>query len=347
MTRDTEQRKRDHLQLAQNSALNFDISAGFERWRFIHNALPELDLQAVDTSTRFLGKPLSFPLIISSMSGGLVEGFTLNATLAQAAEAVGCALGLGSIRAALEDTTRRDSFLIAREKAPTTVILANLGIAQALDTSFLDPVARFCEALGADGLIIHLNAMQEAFQPEGEPNFTGALAAIKFWVDAFPLPIIIKEVGQGLSPRVIARLEDIGVRYLDVAGAGGSNWINIERERIPRDQVILHATALEFANWGEPTAEVLENLASGAVIVASGGLRSPMDMAKALALGANLVGVAGPFLKAGLSGNPHILIDQLRIWQNTLKMVMFGTGCQSLENLIGNRSLLMKQDRRV
>ena len=342
MTRDIEQRKRDHLRLAQDDTLKFSISAGFDEWRFIHNALPELDLKEIDTSTTFLGKALQFPLLISSMSGGVKESFAFNASLGEAAEKTGCALGLGSIRAAIEDDSQRDSFMIAREHAPSAVILANLGIAQIIHSKVMDKVAAFCSDLQADGLIIHLNPLQEAFQPEGDTNFRGALNAIKTWVAEFPLPLIVKEVGQGLSVDVIHRLEAAGVQNIDIAGAGGSNWISIERERLPEERVILKRTASEFANWGEKTAKTLEKVESNITLIASGGLTNPMDLPKALALGANLGGIAGPLLKPALDGKVENLIDTLLVWKETLKMVMFGTGISHIKDLVGNRKILEK-----
>ncbi len=344
MTRDIEQRKRDHLNLAQEKALNFTISAGFDRWRFIHNALPEINLTEIDTGIVFLEKKLQFPLLISSMSGGVEESFNLNANLAAAAESVGCALGLGSIRAALENEAARDSFLVAREKAPTAVIMANLGIAQIMGSQSIDSVAAFCTDLDADALIIHLNPLQEAFQSGGDTHFKGALNAIKTWVHEFPLPIIVKEVGQGLSLEVVAKLKGAGVAIVDIGGAGGSNWISIERERLSKDQGVLKQSAHEFANWGEPTAEVLENLETDQFVIASGGLKQPLDLAKAIALGANMGGIAGPLLKHAMTADVSRIIDQLLVWQKTLELAMFGVCVSKIKELIGNRPLLRKID---
>lgn len=342
MTRDIKQRKHDHLKLAQDDALKFSKSAGFERWDIIHNALPEINLSEIDTRLSFLGKHLNFPFIISSMSGGAAESFDFNANLAEAAEQVGCALGLGSIRAALENESARASFLIAREKAPSAVILANLGIAQIISANSMDQTAAFCDEIKADGLIIHLNSLQEAFQPEGEPHFKGALGAIQLWVSEFNLPIIVKEVGQGLSGDVIHKLEDVGVRYVDIAGAGGSNWISIERERLDDNQKVLRQVAHEFANWGEPTAAVLENLDTDLMVIASGGLKNPLDLPKALALGANLGGLAGPLLKLALQDDVSQLVEYLQVWHKTLEMAMFGTGVSTISELTGNRKLLQR-----
>ncbi len=344
MTRDIEQRKRDHLNLAQEKALNFSISAGFDRWRFIHNALPEINLDEIDTRTTFLGKELQFPLLISSMSGGVEESFNLNANLAIAAESVGCALGLGSIRAALENEKVCDSFLVAREKAPTAVIMANLGIAQIVGSQSIDRVATFCSDLEANALIIHLNPLQEAFQTGGDTHFKGALRAIETWVKDFPLPIVVKEVGQGLSVEVILKLKDVGVEMIDIAGAGGSNWISIEGERLYDDQGVLKQSAHEFANWGEPTADVLENLETDQYVIASGGLKRPLDLAKAIALGANMGGIAGALLPHATTGDGSKIIEHLLVWKKTLEMAMFGVGACTIDELFGNRRILRKID---
>jgi isopentenyl-diphosphate delta-isomerase len=342
LTRDIEQRKRDHLDLAQQKALNFSSSAGFDRWRFVHNALPEINLDEVDTRIPFLGKELQFPLLISSMSGGVEESYNLNSKLALAAESVGCALGLGSIRAALENEKVRDSFLVARDRAPDAVILANIGVAQIMGSQSIDMVATFCRDLKADALIIHLNPLQEAFQIGGDIRFKGALNAIETWVQEFPLPIIVKEVGQGLSLEVIKKLKGVGVEMVDIAGAGGSNWISIEGARLADDQSVLKQAAIEFADWGEPTAEVLEDLETDQFVIASGGLKHPLDLAKAIALGANMGGIAGAVLRTALSNDGSRIIEQLLVWKKTLEITMFGVGACTIDELIGNRSLLHK-----
>ncbi|MCF7808430.1 MAG: type 2 isopentenyl-diphosphate Delta-isomerase [Candidatus Marinimicrobia bacterium] len=340
MTKDISQRKKDHLKLAQDDSLGFNISAGFENWRFIHNALPELDLKDVDTSTTFLNKTLRFPLLISSMTGGTDEARSFNSLLAEAAEHMGCALGLGSIRPALEDDSTRSSFLIAREMAPDAIILANLGIGQVISGQYLLNTINFCEDLQADGLIIHLNPLQEAFQLNGDTDFSGGLKAIETWVQNFPLPIIVKEVGQGLSPQVIDRLADIGVQYVDIAGAGGSNWISIEGARLPDGQLLMKHTAKAFEDWGLPTVDVLENLDTDLFVIASGGLKRPLDLAKALALGAQLGGIAGAVLKPAGAGDLHGTLTLLETWQQTLKIAMFGTGIKNISELVGNRTIL-------
>jgi len=344
LTKDIEQRKRDHLDLAQDPALNFSTTAGFDRWRFIHNALPEIDLERVDTSIEFLGKNLEFPMLLSSMSGGVAESMSFNATLASAAERVGCAMGLGSIRAALLKPQVRDSFLVAREHAPSIPILANLGIAQTLGEFSVDRVAALCEDIGADALTLHLNPLQEAFQSGGDTHFKGALEAIQYWVQNFPKPILIKEVGQGLSTEVISRLRDAGVEYIDVAGAGGSNWISIEGERLTPEEAVLKRTAIEFSEWGIPTADILEVLTTDQFVIASGGLKHPLDLAKAICLGAQMGAVAGAILDPAIAGDTERLVEDLRVWQKTLEIAMFGVGARDLSEFTGNRKLLHKID---
>jgi len=213
-----------------------------------------------------------------------------------------------------------------------------------MDSQSMDRVATFCGDLQANALIIHLNSLQEAFQPEGDTQFKGALNAIKTWVREFPLPLIVKEVGQGLSIEVIQKLQEAGIKIIDIAGAGGSNWISIERERLSEDQSILKQTAHEFANWGEPTAEVLETLGTDMCVIASGGLKRPLDLPKALALGANMGGIAGALLKQAMATDTGQLIEQLLVWKKTLKMAMFGVGVSMIDELIGNRHLLHKID---
>ena len=345
MIRDIKQRKHDHLKLAQDEALKFQVSAGFDRWRFIHNALPEMNLDEVDPSTVFLGKPLQFPFLISSMSGGLEQGATLNATLAAAAEAAGCALAVGSIRPALEDPAARESFLVARQKAPTTVVLANIGLVQVTVEQTRQQVFRLVEELQADGLIIHLNSLQEAFQAEGEPYFKTGLETLSRCLQESPVPIIVKEVGQGLSPDTVRRLEAIGIQTIDIAGAGGTNWISIEAQRLGAERETLRSVAREFADWGEPTADLLEALETQATLIASGGLTRPLDFAKALALGADLGAAASPLLKPGLAGDLAGVSKLLQVWRRTLEMVMFGTGVKTLPEFIGNTKLLTRRNQ--
>ncbi len=335
-----EQRKRDHLILASGAASQFKRSAGFDHWRFVHDALPDLNLEEVDTHTRFLGKMLEFPFLISSISGGVEEASLLNRTLAKAAQATGCAMGLGSIRPVLEHPELGGSFLVAREHAPDAVLLANLGLAQIVHGVALDLVAERCRLLGVDGLIIHLNPLQEAVQPEGEPQFANGSEAIRRWVRDFPLPIVVKEVGLGLSPSVVKRLRHLGVKWIDLAGAGGTNWIRIEASRLGSD-LLARRVADEFIEWGEPTAQTLAQLPADIPgIIASGGIHRPLDFAKAIALGASLGAAAHPLLEPAMEGAVDRVIEELRIWQETLRISMFGTGAGSLDEFRGHRDLL-------
>jgi len=322
-------------------ASQYKGSAGFERWSFIPNALPGLNLDEVDTSTRFLGKDLAFPFLISSMSGGVAEATRLNCELARAAQQSSCALGLGSIRPVLEDSSRIGSFSIARESAPDAVILANLGLAQLTKGIDREQVSSVCAEMGVDGLVIHLNSMQEAIQPEGEPLFRDGLEHLARWNREFTLPIIVKEVGQGMSPAVVMDLRKIGIEWIDVAGSGGTNWINIEAQRIDEADVVSKAVAAEFHDWGLPTAEILAELDPELEgIIASGGLQRPVDLVKAIALGASLAAVAGPVLRSAMSGGADLVQQELKVWQQTLKTAMFGLGQADIKSLRGNRALL-------
>ena len=340
MTEAIDQRKRDHLKLARDPGNQFNQSAGFENWRLRHNALPEISLDEVDTCISFLGKQLQFPFIISSMSGGVAEATELNRNLAEAARETGCALGLGSIRPVLENPQRAESFRIARKTAPEAVILANLGLAQLIAGMDMETVAKCCRELGVDGLIIHVNPMQEAIQPEGEANFKRGLPVIHDWVKAFPLPILVKEVGHGLSPDVVFRLREAGVDWIDVAGAGGTSWTRIETQRLPANSVERRVAA-EFGEWGEPTAAILASLPPDMPhLIASGGLKRPMDLALAIALGASMGASARSMLTLAQEGSATALIDELSVWQQTLRLAMFGTGQRNLVNFRGNRDLL-------
>lgn len=336
-----ESRKRDHLKLARSAESQFTFDSGFQRWHLIPNALPELDLSEVDTSTTFLGKRLSFPFLISSMSGGVDEAYKLNRDLASAAQTMGCALGLGSIRPALENPDLLQSFSVAREHAPDAVILGNLGLAQLTQEISLDAVAELCKKLGVDALIIHLNAMQEAIQPEGEPFFRGGLKQLGHWLENFPLPLVVKEVGQGISPERVLDLKALGFEWIDVAGAGGTNWISIEGLRLGQPESLERRIAAEFQNFGSPTAEILIELDPKLTgIIVSGGLRSPMDMVKSLAMGASIAASAAGMLEKAMDGGHRAVIDELTFWQQTLKIAMFGMGQRDIPSLRGNRKLL-------
>ncbi len=314
---------------------------GFDAFRLAHRALPELDLAEVDTSTSFLGKRLSFPLLISPMTGGHGERLVLlNRRLAAAAEAEGVAMGVGSQRVMFTHPASRASFDL-REAAPHALLFANLGAVQ-LNYGFGAEQARAAvDVLRADALCLHLNPLQEVIQPEGNTNFSGLAARIGGTAAQLDVPVIVKEVGSGLSAADAERLLEQGIRHVDVAGAGGTSWSRIEQRRAEQAG-IKGRTGYVFQDWGWPTPLALQALAplrGRLTLIASGGLRSGVDMAKAMVLGASLCGLAAPFLHAALESDRAVedLIRQLR---NEFRAAMFLTGTRRAEDLVGRAELL-------
>ncbi len=293
-----EQRKADHIRINLEQDVGSSLTTGLERYRFIHQAVPELDLAAVDTSTSLLGKRLRAPLLISSMTGGTPRAGEINRRLAEAAEAHGVAMGLGSQRAAIQRPELAETFRV-RDIAPDILLLANLGAVQLNYAYGIDQCWRAVEMAEADALILHLNPLQEAIQPEGDTNFAGLLDRIAAICKALPVPVVAKEVGWGISEQAARRLADAGVAAIDVAGGGGTSWSEVEKHRAPTPSQ--RRIAGQFRAWGIPTAVSVQMAVRGAPhlpIIASGGLRTGIDIAKCLALGATCAGIARPFLKA-------------------------------------------------
>ena len=328
-------RKRDHLALAGLPDVQMTRSNGLDAIRFEPVALPELDLDAIDTSSTFLGKTLALPLMIASMSGGTRESQQLNEQLAIAAQASGIALALGSMRIALEKPAQRAAFEL-RSFAPSIPILANIGGAQLREIGGLSGALKCIDIAGADALIVHLNPLQEALQRDGDTRWTGIKSAIGQLVQESPVPVIIKEVGHGIGPITARALADVGVRYIDVAGAGGTSWAAIETQRMGSPEAMELGTP--FHNFGITLTEALvafsadPQLNSTMFVIASGGLRSGLDVAKALRMGAQLASAAVPFLHAARRGNDAItgLISQ---WHQQLKICCFVTGSSDIKAL--------------
>jgi isopentenyl-diphosphate delta-isomerase len=334
-----EQRKSEHLRINLEEDVSFPrLTTGLERYRFVHNALPEVSLDRIDLATDFLGKQLRTPLLISSMTGGTAEAQRINLHLAEAAQAAGIAMGLGSLRAALEAPHLADTFRI-RHLAPDILLLANLGAAQ-LNTGFSpDDCQRAVDLAEADALILHLNPLQEALQADGDTDWRGVLDRIEKVCQRIQVPVVAKEVGWGISARVARRLVDIGVAVIDVAGAGGTSWSQVEMHRAPTER--LRRTCAEFANWGIPTAEALVEIRAALPdipLIASGGLRSSMDLAKSLALGADLGGLAGPFLKAA-NHSAQAVVDLADEIAGVLRTIMFSLGVPDVRSLKGTSAL--------
>ncbi len=334
-----EQRKADHIRINLEEDVGFaTVTTGLEQYRFEHTAVPELDLAAVDISTEFFGKRLRAPLLISSMTGGTGEASLINRRLAEAAEETGIAMGVGSQRAAIESPVLAETFQI-RDFAPTALLFANLGAVQLNYGYGVDECRRAVDMLAADALILHFNALQEAVQPEGDTNFAGLLERVAAVCAALDVPVIAKEVGWGFSAENARRLAACGVAAIDVAGAGGTSWSQVEMHRAPTERH--RRVAATFVDWGIPTAEAILAARTGAPelpLIASGGLRNGLDIAKAVALGAELGGMAGPFLRAAVVSTEAVL-EEVAVAESTLRIAMFAAGIESVAALRGTSKL--------
>jgi len=328
----TSQRKADHIRVNLEKDVQSGLRTGLERLYFEHNAVPELSLAQIDTQLDFLGRHLRAPLLISSMTGGTPRAADINRALAEAAQAAGIAMGLGSQRAALEDPALVDTYQV-RRYAPDILLFANLGAVQLNYGYTVDHCLRAVEMVGADALVLHFNALQEALQTEGDINFEGLLPKIGQVCSRLPVPVIAKEVGWGISVEAAGRLLEAGVKVIDVAGAGGTSWSQVEMHRL-QDPALVQ-TAAAFVDWGIPTARAVSQLRAvypSLPLIASGGLRSGIDLAKCIALGADLGGMAGPFLRAAAQSGEQALA---RVEQTAreLRICMFAAGYPNLSSL--------------
>ncbi|MHC1784949.1 MAG: type 2 isopentenyl-diphosphate Delta-isomerase [Anaerolineaceae bacterium] len=328
----TPSRKTDHIRINLEKDVSSDLTTGLEKIKFIHQALPELDLEKVDLTQTLFGKPLAAPILISSMTGGTKEAGRINQILAQAAQAEGIALGLGSQRAGLENPEVLSSFQV-RKMAPDILLLANLGAVQLNYTCTIDDCRRAVEEVGADGLFLHLNALQEAVQPEGETRFHGLLKKIEEVCRRLSVPVIAKEVGWGISKKTASMLASAGVSAIDAAGAGGTSWSQVEMHRIQDE--IQAQIAGAFRDWGIPTVESIRNIKNavpGMTVFASGGLRNGVDIAKCIAIGADLGGMATPFLKTAAVSTEET-IRLIRAYKREIQICLFATGSAKLTDL--------------
>lgn len=327
---ETAARKADHIRINLEEDVRSALTTGLERYHLVHCALPELNLRDVDTSVEWFGKRLSAPLLISSMTGGTGAAGPINRNLALAAQTAGVAMGVGSQRAALEDPALAETFKL-RDVAPDIVLLANIGAVQLNYGYGVDACRRAVDMIAADALILHLNTIQEAVQPEGDVNFAGLLGKIEQVARALPVPVIAKEVGWGISGDVARRLADAGVAAIDVAGAGGTSWSQVEMHRAKSERQ--RAVAAAFVGWGIPTAESLRQVRAAAPelrLIASGGLKDGVDVAKCVALGASLCGLAGPLLRAADQG-VEAVVERLGELTDTVRVALFATGCASID----------------
>jgi isopentenyl-diphosphate delta-isomerase len=325
-------RKADHIRINLEQDVRSGLNTGLEAYRFVHQALPEIDLQEVSTQMVLFGRKLSAPFLISSMTGGTQQAWQLNQRLAGVAQAFGFAMGVGSQRAGLAQAEMEETFRV-RKVAPDILLFANLGAIQLVRGFSVDECQKAVDMIGADGLILHLNPLQEALQPEGETNFRGLVKKISEVCRRMEAPVVVKEVGWGISEEAAKMLIEAGVAAIDVAGAGGTSWSQVEMYRI--EDPYQAQVAAAFREWGVPTADsilAVRKVSQSLPVFASGGIKDGVEAAKCLALGADLCGLAGHFLRAAASSfeetwkTADMLVQQLRI-------AMFAAGIVSIEDL--------------
>jgi isopentenyl-diphosphate Delta-isomerase len=327
-----DQRKADHIKINLERDVRSALTTGLEKYRFMHEALPELDLEHVDTSLSLFSKSLAAPVLISSMTGGTAEAETINLRLAEAAQECKVAMGVGSQRAAIEHPDQAKTFQV-RRVAPDIVLFANLGAVQLNYGYGIDECRKAVDMIQADSLILHFNPLQEAVQDAGDTNFANLSKKIEEVCRKIEVPVIAKEVGWGISERTAKILAQCGVSAIDVAGAGGTSWSQVEMHRAPDE--FTRTLAATFVGWGIPTAEAILNVKKAAPdlrIFASGGIKDGLDITKCIALGATLGGMAGQFLKAAAVSTENV-VQMMKLTKRQIEVTMFAAGVGMLEGL--------------
>ncbi len=326
------ERKSDHLRINLEEDVRSGLTTGLERYHFNHRALPELNLNDIDLQVRLFGKLLQAPILISSMTGGTEAAGEINRVLAKAADAEGIAMGLGSQRAALEQAELAPTFQV-RSVAPNLLLFANIGVIQLNYGYTVDHCRRAVDMVEADALILHFNPLQEAVQPEGDVDWSDLLCKIEEVCQAVGVPVIAKEVGWGFSKEDVRMLSGVGISAIDVAGAGGTSWSQVEMHRAENESQARLAAA--FLDWGIPTSDAVINVRETAPelpVIASGGLRTGIDIAKCIALGASLGGMAGPFLKSAIVSEEAVR-QTIREIRREIQVCMFAAGAADIHAL--------------
>lgn len=333
----TPPRKLDHIRIAVDSPVEHSAGTLLDKVVLRHLAVPELSLEDVDTSTVFLSKKLSAPVMVTGMTGGHEVAARINCAIAEAVAETGLAMGVGSQRAAIEHPELARTFKVARDCGGDIPLVANLGAPQLVKGYGVEEAVKAVEMIEADALAIHLNAAQEAFQPEGDTNFHGVLDALAKLAEKLPVPLIVKETGHGIGMEAARMLRARGVRFLDVSGAGGTSWVLVEKYRAEAaGETELAAAAQTFRDWGIPTAQAIVEArwaAPDACIIASGGVRTGLDAARAVALGADMVGLALPAIRAYAEGGAAAVKTLLEVIIRELRSAMFLVGARSLAEL--------------
>lgn len=328
-----QKRKKDHVELTVNEDVFYRKTTGFERYEFVHNALPEVDTDSVDLKGQLLGRSFDMPFFVSSMTGGYADGESVNARLASFCEMMNLPLGVGSQRAMIENPEETASFSVVRKHAPNAFIAANIGGAQLIGGLPGKDVARMIDSIEADAVIVHLNPLQELMQPEGDRNFKGIERGVELLLQTTDIPVIVKETGAGLSNRVAERLLAAGVLVIDTAGAGGTSWAKVENLR-QKDDSAMH----QFNDWGIPTAVCVRDLQllrknHEFELIASGGIRDAFDMVKAMALGADFTAAAQPVIKSLMNGGEEGLAGWYKRIKSDCRIILTLLGCNSFDDL--------------
>lgn len=331
-------RKEEHIDLCLNNDVAYHKSNGFEQYDFIHEALTEVVIDDIKFDTQFLAKTISYPFVISAMTGGTEKAKVLNENLSIAANELNIPIGVGSQRQIFENSEHSDSFKIIRENAPSIPIMSNIGAAQIVQQNDIACLHRIIETISADGLIIHLNPLQELLQKEGEINFKGLLQKINETKTKIKVPIIVKEVGSGISQRTARKLLEIGVDVIDVSGAGGTSWAAVELLRNPKPENDY------FREWGLRTSYCVKEIAKlkdefDFTLISSGGIDNFIDAAKSLAVGSDMFASARMILKTVNQSGVQGVINLIENWFDGIKKIMFLTGSSSIAELHQNKIL--------
>lgn len=340
----TSERKKAHLDLCLTDQVAFkNKTTGFENYEFEHYAITEVDIEKIDFTTQFFKKQISYPFMISCMTGGTSEAGNINAQLAIAAQQLNIPMGVGSQRQSLENDRYIETYKTIRKNAPKIPVLGNLGAAEVVKLKSLDKVNYLVDIVEADGMVIHLNPLQELFQPEGNPDFTGLIKRLQKLTEILKVPVIVKEVGSGISKKVVQKLLEVGIKGIDIAGAGGISWSGVEMLRSGiRNQD-------EFWDWGLPTAYCIKQIAplkefNEFILIGSGGINSAFDTAKALALGVDLAASARTVLQTLDKNGADGVVNMIKEWFETVKKIMFLTGSKNLREFKNRNNLIHKSE---
>ena len=346
-----ERRKAEHLRIAAEEDIETRRAAGWDDVHLVHEALPATDAARIDLEARLLGHTLALPLLIAGMTGGHGGAERVNVTLAEAAARHGIGIGVGSQRAALRDPSLRHTYAVVRERAPKAFVIANVGISQLVEQDDGEPlgakeIRTLIEMIGANAIALHLNYLEESVQPEGQTRASGLDTAIRRLVRRSPVPVIAKETGAGISGHAARRLRALGVKAIDVGGVGGTSFAAIEGLRAQDRGDIARARLGEvFRDWGVPCAVAVAGSArSGLPVIATGGVRGGLDAAKALALGATVVGVGRPLLRAALEG-PDAVDEWVRQFALELRTAAFLSGVTRTRDLSNRRPVVTGDTR--